>query len=468
MGSVAQCCGRQYSSDQYDYERFAMVKDKMSMQPLNPSTDADGEFVAVSGTEHEQSIEQESLALDDCDISVMNTTTEQRQIASESLQKTSLRQTLSTISLPQTTGFPERSLSYDTTLLTPIPSDYPMRSKMEPLASSLSSCEEEVDNEEVDNETIEMLISMELPDDIQDILGDPTGYILPDQQIERSDIECDLQKIKVPLFEYKVEETEQRKYAKLCILKYYDLLTSIYRRYCKIARDTQWMTMFGWMSLLRDCGMVTNPDDEQQYIDIFHSVYQYHHQNSETLSYGVSNLKDNDPWTGLWILQADDETESEDIDGIKKASSCPSTSTPRMSGGTYKVRKIGDRKVIGCINDSRLFPIAGWLNDQHDFKKAKLQLSYPKPTGDKLVLHCTLVVPQSMDDDLDDPLQMKVNWEHSKKGSQHTKKGSVRLFKSEGLEDDDEDLPVAYVIIPFFYLILLSACNIHFRISSVR
>ena len=85
-----------------------------------------------------------------------------------------------------------------------------------------------------DSEQIDLLVNMELPDKIRDTLGDPLNYIFPEHQPERGHIERDMRKIKVSLLEYKLEEAEQRKYAKLCILKYYDLLTSIYKRYCKI------------------------------------------------------------------------------------------------------------------------------------------------------------------------------------------------------------------------------------------
>merc|ERR1719334_1203549 len=150
---------------------------------------------------------------------------------------------------------------------------------------------------------------MELSQSVGAILGDPKSYNIPTQQAARDQIERDLRKIKVSLFEYQLEEPPQRKYAKLCVLKHHDLLNSIFKRYCKIGRDTQWMTMFGWISLLRDCGLVSTQSDEHIYVAIFQRIYLYHHEHLHSVvtpMYGdrISNSRDdNDPWTGVWIPQ---------------------------------------------------------------------------------------------------------------------------------------------------------------------
>ena len=270
-----------------------------------------------------------------------------------------------------------------------------------------------------DSEKIDFLIKMELPDVVWDTLGDAVEYTLPSKQHERLYIERDLRKIKVALLEYRLEEAMQRKYAKLCVLKHHDLLNSIYKRYCKIGRDTQWMTIFAWISLWRDCGMVTSQNDEHRFIDIFHKVYQYHHEHfhsarkhlhhsrhsiSQSAMYGTEHLHDKDPWTGVWLLQKHRNRVSVQQTPVMRPKAGPSTdlddeeiSIPssaarpsmrmalqnthsykpsaiafNLSTEKYKFRKIGDRKIIGFIRDSRRFLIGGWLN-RSDFKKATLK-----------------------------------------------------------------------------------------------
>ena len=45
-----------------------------------------------------------------------------------------------------------------------------------------------------------------------------------------------------------------------------------------------------------------------------------------------------------------------------------------------------------------------------------------------------------------DPLQMKIKWEYTKKGAQHTMSGVTKLFKLDILQDDDEDLPITHYV----------------------
>ena len=308
-----------------------------------------------------------------------------------------------------------------------------------------------------DSEQIDILINIELPDSITSTLGHPISYIVPTQQPERGHIERDLRKIKVSLLEYKLEEAEQRKYAKLCILKYYDLLTSIYKRYCKIGRDTQWMTMFGWISLLRDCGMVKTENDEQEFIDIYHSVYQYHHKHhhvTATPMYG-NELKDTDPWTGVWVLQKHrNHYESRQYSPLMRGQSLsdrrlslrqsprspsrhsPISTSPAFKDEHYKFRKIGDRKVIGCKLGSGRLMFRGWLN-RSDFKKAKLRSDVEGRKKIKRTLKCRLIPS----DNIVEPLKMRIKWENTKIGSPGCDSGVTKLFKFDPLNDDDADLP---------------------------
>ena len=355
------------------------------------------------------------------------------------------------------------------------------------------------ESEMLRSEQIDLLINMEIPDKIGHILGDPAGYTLPTSNPALSHMKRDMRKIKVSLLEYKLEGAEQRKYAKLCILKYYDLLTSIYKRYCKIGRDTQWMTMFGWISLLRDCGMAKTHSDEQQYIDVFGRIYQYHHEHlhsarkdmnhsrhsiSQSGMYGDAHLHDKDPWTGVWMLQkyrnrvctrisenghhlplpleatnhtADRQSHQQvaakyradkkskiamgtfNISASHSFVSDASSDTDSMEEIQYKFRKMGDRKIIGFVRSKtdKDSLVTGWLN-RNDFKKAKLETKSKKQRKDKRVLQCQLIAPQSFMDSI----RMKIKWQHTKTGSTTTESGTVKLFKFETLGDGDTDLPI--------------------------
>lgn len=139
------------------------------------------------------------------------------------------------------------------------------------------------EKEMLDNECISSLIDLNIPSKMRDVFGDPSSYKFPAQEPARGRIERDLRKIRVSLLNIHIENAEQRKYAKLCILKHYDLLTSIYKRYCKIGRDMHWMTMIGWISLLRDCGLLDEELDLEEggheilrYRDILMGIYKYH------------------------------------------------------------------------------------------------------------------------------------------------------------------------------------------------
>jgi len=348
------------------------------------------------------------------------------------------------------------------------------------------------EQEMYDSETMKALFGAQLPRPVQSTLGDVTAYNIPTQQPAVNEIERDLRKIKVSLLEYRLEEAEQRKYAKLCILKHYDLLSSIYKRYCKIGRDTQWMTMFGWISMVRDCGLIRSQGDEQRFSALFHRVYQYHHDNmhsarnktaksrhsiNQSALYGQNHLHDKDPWTGIWMPQkfrqhvtaqrseqnlllslpdllsrgSDGKTvmeryrEERDSPSFRSSLSHSVTDeSEAMERGKMKFRKIGDRKIIGFLNDSKSVSrpkplvISGWLN-RTDFKKAKLATKAQRNSTEKRTFQCHLIPPETFMD----PLSMKIKWERTRAGAPGVLKGTLKLFKFGALEDDDADLPMA-------------------------
>ena len=173
-----------------------------------------------------------------------------------------------------------------------------------------------------------------------------------------------------------------------------------------------------------------------------------------------------DPWTGSWLLQKHRKSvvpqkhhlmlpESIDSDHEKRemppitARPClemvmsdevpfASTEALMMTTEHYKFRKIGDRKIVGCQIDSRRLVITGWLN-KSDFKKATLKAKTGKKGKDSRQYQCQLIAPKGTDD----PLRMKIKWEHLKIGAAASRSGVTKLFKLDTLDDDDDDLPAA-------------------------
>ena len=269
------------------------------------------------------------------------------------------------------------------------------------------------------------------------------------------------------------EDANQRRFAKMVILKHYNLLTSIYQRYCKIGGDTEWMTISGWTSLLTDCGLIDDAaldrgvhdnhsghhrkhsgHHHKKYVDIFRRVYSYHqhylhskrncHTKKVSLSdlYGDMPLNDKDPWTGQWILQKDrrrvlrKEKRMRSQCGLKDRSRTKvgapfgSRSRAKTVGNIkdndsnqsvlqnidqFKLRKIGDLKIIGCHNSMENAVIAGSLNE-NNYTVAGLEIAH-KPQQRLRVTEmksrrtwkCTIRPPRS----LMDPITMDVEWKEA-------------------------------------------------------
>ena len=89
--------------------------------------------------------------------------------------------------------------------------------------------------EMLDDEKIETLQLHPLDISEKKVLDDPKKYELPTEKTSRFHIERDLRKIKIGLL--RLHTPEPRKLAKLGILKHYDLLTAIYKKYCKMGGD---------------------------------------------------------------------------------------------------------------------------------------------------------------------------------------------------------------------------------------
>merc|ERR1719474_545366 len=103
-------------------------------------------------------------------------------------------------------------------------------------------------------------------------------YELPKEKTSRFHIERDLRKLRIGLL--KMDSADSRKLAKLSILKHYDLLTAIYKKYCKLGGDKHWMTFNGWILLMKHCRWIKSKDDKDRIahlcVEVFHDTYEYH------------------------------------------------------------------------------------------------------------------------------------------------------------------------------------------------
>ena len=97
----------------------------------------------------------------------------------------------------------------------------------------------------------------------------------------------------------------------------------------------------------------------------------------------------------------------------------------------YKIRKYGDVRIIGCMNDKFFADIGGGLIKK-DYKKAKLEIRFkkrriPNAAHQRRIWNCTIQAPEKVEN----PITMKVKWEeHNKKAAGRAKKGRCDVAKS--------------------------------------
>eukprot|EP01083_Nonionella_stella_P149875 476623_1 len=309
--------------------------------------------------------------------------------------------------------------------------------------------------EMLDDELIEMLLAMDVADDVAKTLGDRRAYDIPthdEDEVAYFHLERDLRKIKYAFKD--IKRSEPRKHAKLDILKQYKILNAIYTRYCKIGRDPNWLDLDGYVSLLRDlCIISTGGAQNRLYFDIFDEI---HHakkrgkkdKNGLTGLYGSQSFYDKDPWTGIWCNYKDKERIFKMEDKRQKmplkqryGRSMSIKEKSEMYYEKYKFRKIGERRIIGCMNNIDYAEFGGTFA-QSNYKKAKMEIKFKKRRikvhDQRRLWFCELTPPQSLVDDI----IMKIKWEEINVRSYKNKEGKLKLYKHGDLADDDADIPV--------------------------
>eukprot|EP01084_Bolivina_argentea_P159734 278204_1 len=206
--------------------------------------------------------------------------------------------------------------------------------------------------------------------------------------------------------------------------------------YSKLGGDIYWLTMFGWMELMRDCKLITIENDTNIYFNLFHTIYKhYHHtkqlsvnnnnnKHSTQLSalYGTQTFYDKDPWSGIWCKEKDRKIlEQMDNNSYK--------SDTNLYVEKYKIRVVGDLRIIGCINNINYANIGGVLN-LNNYRKAKLEIRFGQRRiinmKQKRVWKCEIIAPQNNNNNIFNPILMKVKWKEINPKASESKHGKYK------------------------------------------
>ncbi|ETO26774.1 hypothetical protein RFI_10360, partial [Reticulomyxa filosa] len=261
--------------------------------------------------------------------------------------------------------------------------------------------------------------------EVEKTLGKLKEFRLPEKPTEMKNLERDLRKMNDGLEGLSADD---RKYTKLVVIKHYDLLFRTFRRYCKIGGDTHWMTETGWVQLLLDCNVSTKSIekcDKEGFEELFHRVFN-NHQRPKSKNKGKGKLKalklshqrsmsalgnlglSDDPWTGIW------EEDRGDLGAVE----------------TYRLKQVGDRKLVGCIKTSDYCEITGVL-DQLDQSIAHLVIKWYKGarSGQARKMVCQIKPPDA--GNTKELAKMEIKWTAIEDGKSHAS-GNMMLHKVSG------------------------------------
>ncbi|ETO00705.1 hypothetical protein RFI_36734 [Reticulomyxa filosa] len=311
--------------------------------------------------------------------------------------------------------------------------------------------------------------------DVEHIIGKLQELQLPQKATELKKLERDLRK-----FERGLEglSTDERKYTKLIFIKHSDLLHKTFRRYCKIGGDPHWITASGWVQMLLDCYVSTKSIDncdKNGFQELFGRVFSSHekkkkkkkenakqqqqHERFITTAFGnlgeslsfvyiitlffykqllllcvcnvcpfalfylvcfsialcLVRLEDDDPWTGIW-----EEDRKNDSDVVER----------------YRLKQIGDSRVVGCIKTAEYCEITGVLGQlDHTIAHLVIQWHQGDQLGQIKKMECKLKLsdhPQQLP-------KMEVTWTNIEDNTSRASKTMI-LYKVNEL-DNEEGLP---------------------------
>merc|ERR1719499_1677092 len=282
----------------------------------------------------------------------------------------------------------------------------------------------------LEKEKIAALMKLELPDEVDKALNRKKIKI-PKKKGEKREMERDLRKLDYGLRNC---DPEQRKYVKIAVLKYRDLLRDTYKRYCIIGGDRNWLNEKGWVAMYHDAYIPDKTLDgcnDEDVKALFKEVYYAHHpptardthaiaspkaiERLQTTTLLLSDWNDADPWSGTWKEPDEDEAANE-----------------------YKLKQLGDTKLIGFIKNFDYGDIHGSINPGKQ-TRANFMIAWHEGAraGKRRTCRATLIKPKSAFE----RTSMSVEWSTVADNMVHSpgspEKGTYMMQKTDMLDDED-------------------------------
>ena len=158
----------------------------------------------------------------------------------------------------------------------------------------------------------------------------------PKRKREYNHLELDLKRIVENL---KNVKDDDRKYCKLVILKYYDILCATFNRYCIIGGDKDWLSHKGWTQFYKDAYIYDKKSEfckDKQCSELFNKILKVHDNKNHSKNMTSS-------WNGIWKKSSSDNDNAEEQDW-------------KM---IFKVKQMSDYKLKGYIRSFEYCDIDG-------------------------------------------------------------------------------------------------------------
>ena len=286
-----------------------------------------------------------------------------------------------------------------------------------------------IEYKDVASEHIDKLLKMKLPSQLMNpyLLGDIKKYKIPKKKKEYNDLEMDLKRIYYGLKDVNIND-DDRKYIKLCMLKYYDLLCLIFSRYCLIGGNKDWLTQKGWNNLCKDLFISDKKSKlckDKQCQNLFNKILKIHdnkshYKNKESL------------WNGIWKKNIKNNNDGNDYDDDNK------NNKEQDWEMIFKLKQMSKYKLKGFIRSFNFCDIDGNIkykettSNNIDGKSKKFIIFYHDGVNKNKRLKCNAI--------LKDEDTINIEWEIINDGIKtRGDKGSFILKKIGQLSYDDDN-----------------------------
>lgn len=278
-----------------------------------------------------------------------------------------------------------------------------------------------------------------------------------DNEYEYLTLERDLRKMTLC---FRNQTVAERIHAKFAILKYNIILTKIYERYCLIGGDRAWLNDFGFEMLCRDGYLIEKKGKcTISYLrELFGDTFAfYHKKHNQQISYFGQAIK-----SPLLTINDDEEEKEEkiefdddgnlDIDSLLTIDNNKTTKNEEdpWTGifkniehpkNVFKIRKVGDLKLIGCINDFKTV-FEGHLDSIKPSHATCIVTFKSKTNEKKREWNMKINLPQNKND----KITIEIKWSDiasdiESKAMAKKRTGTFILTKEKYLDDNDKELP---------------------------